>query len=721
MCIDFSLLHAHFPFHHELFVSRSPLLLVSASAFRLSISQFADPSGPFWSREICLYYYMNSFTFNGSSVSVYGGKRSNYGNFIVTLDGQDTTHSAYSPVETSTLLFRWHELIVTNTVTDAGTTMGLDIDRITWNSTITNASITSEVDACVIFTFEVRQAISLFGPIGAKYASSYHVSLDGFPPRTFFSANRINETDALLYYADNLGAGNHTVKVTNGGGSTAAAARRGIQARQTETDSQSLLGINNAQVWQEETATVTTPAPSASPPPTSLPSPGTSNPQHTSSNLSTGTIVGIALGSFVFVSLLVLVLLLNRRNKTLWARLQKGYMIQSHSEPSSPRTGLDTTYSSTSYMRWMRIPFHQNKKVEPIEPYPFVMGEAGENTSEVSIARRHRRDRDGSKVYTPYRGFGKSRSKSHTASESVGSLTSSGSGGDYDQPLLDSTAIQPRPEPLVMPVNFTGKQDFGPGRETPSRSATLMTASTLVAEDGFTDEIDTAVSNKPFLKLVGRDTATPTTATFSADSALAFQLPRKKSQAPTTAGSGTRSSRMSSSSRFSRRSKRWTRSSSPSQRRLLHSDPDAHSDLEEYEYDDDDMGADFYAEDALGMVGGLRSPTASLARSQSDAQTPIRGRLEDESENEESSFSRVQIPSWLIGNGSMSFPSSFAASVIRADSLVVPTPARVSSPTRVPSPHRQTSKDTLPIYTSRVPTLDLPPPFPSPTTTTTAS
>jgi hypothetical protein len=162
---------------------------------------------------------------------------------------------------------------------------------------------------------------------------------------------------------------------------------------------------------------------------------------------------------------------------------------------------------------------------------------------------------------------------------------------------------------------------------------------------------------------------------------------------------------MSQSSRFSLPRKRWTRSASPSQTRLLNSNAESHSDMEEY--NDDYAGANFYAEDAKGMLRGLRSPTLmSLARSQSDAQTPVRGRLEDE-ENEENSFSGIQVPSWL-GNGTLSFPSSFAANITLSESPS-PSPSHL-----IPSPDRQMSKDTLPIYSSRVPTLDLPPPFPSP-------
>lgn len=166
-------------------------------------------------------------------------------------------------------------------------------------------------------------------------------------------------------------------------------------------------------------------------------------------------------------------------------------MVQSQSDPPSPSIRPDTTtFSSASSKRSKAL--IQNGDVDP---YPLMMSEAGTNPSQVSEGRTHRKDPDGSGVYTPYRGFGKSRSKkSRVASESVGSLT--GSGEDDDHPL----SVPNLPEPLVMPVKFGTNKDIG--QETPSRSATLMTASTLVAEDGYdtTDGMDDAVS-KPFLKV----------------------------------------------------------------------------------------------------------------------------------------------------------------------------------------------------------------------------
>ncbi|KAJ3758239.1 hypothetical protein EV360DRAFT_3810, partial [Lentinula raphanica] len=57
------------------------------------------------------------------------------------------------------------------------------------------------------------QSISLFGPIGPNFTTSYSVAVDDLSPR-YFSARRIDGT-AVLYHADHLGLGNHTIAVIN--------------------------------------------------------------------------------------------------------------------------------------------------------------------------------------------------------------------------------------------------------------------------------------------------------------------------------------------------------------------------------------------------------------------------------------------------------------------------------------------------------------------------
>ncbi|KAJ3930124.1 MAG: hypothetical protein NXY57DRAFT_1088163 [Lentinula lateritia] len=697
-------------------------------------------------------YYQGSFTstwnvnafatfqFNGTSLSIFGGKRKAYGNFTVTLDDVNFTLSSYSPnvQDSPSLLFNaqvqqgWHKVKISND----GTT-GFDIDSISWTSGMGNASsssdpssfdnsppsitytddmsefswapaaawrrnsessngrTTSSVGASMNFTFEhylrsspicqnnqsdfLGQAISLSGPIGPNFTSSYSVALDGSTPRAF-SANRITST-AILYYADNLGPGEHTVTIINHGVSNAT----DITRRTTDSNTQNCFGIYQAQVWKGEE--VVTP---------------TSN--DTNVEISTGAIVGISIGSVAFVALLVLLLLLNRRNKTLWARLQKGYMVQSQFDPSGA-----LTRPSTPPMTYNGI---QQFHTRELTIEPFV---ESRDISQSFAHPTNKRDETGNTKYQPYAGFGLSRSERHTASASV---TNSNSGnGDHEQ-QQDPTPFHP-PQPLFLPTLPTSM--------TPSRSETLLSVSTLVAEDGrepITDDIDTAVdSSKPLLKVIpgwriitpgvqrgAHNATTPTTNSYVSEPDVAFQLlpPIRTPKTPTTPETrsmllGTRRNThhpVSHSSRFSRQRRSQIRSLSPSRTSLLHNQNGALAQEERYNEDED--SADYYVLHAQGMVDMLRFSTVSIQRSQSDAQTPILGRVEDEQYGYDSDFSRVQIPAWLSESGNISFPRmSSPAPIFRSDSDILD-----------PSPRREDSKDTLPpIYTSRSPTVDLPPPF----------
>lgn len=261
--------------------------------------------------------------------------------------------------------------------------------------------------------------------------------------------------------------------------------------------------------------------------------------------------------------------------------------------------------------------------------------------------------------------------------------------------------------------------------KTPNRSATILTASTLVAENGSDEDLDTAVSDK-LLRVIPEweATETPTESAVSAEAALgAFQITgaTRSTSAPSTPKISSVLSAVRRSSRISYFSKtRKSRLSSPSQSHLLHSNNGAETPSEseaDDEHDDVDYeDADFYAQDARGAVGGVRSSIMSFVGTQSDARTLIRERSEDD----EHDFPRIQIPSWLLSTGNMSFAT-------RSDSLHSDPVTRSDSAEIAPSmvPHRQFSQDTqstLPPYTSRTvppysstsitPPTDVSPPFP---------
>ncbi|KAJ4464378.1 hypothetical protein J3R30DRAFT_3767175 [Lentinula aciculospora] len=696
-------------------------------------------------------YYKNSFTstwtqnafatlqFNGSSIFIYGGRRKTYGDFTVALDGINTTLSSYSPnvQDPPGLLFStdvqqgWHTLVISNDGTN-----GLDIDSICWTSGTSTSSnnpsspdtsppsttyngdmsefswepkdawprdtegasgrTTSSIGASVNFTFEVRelslmptmkmlclhvvslcQAVSLSGPIGLNYTSLYSVVLDNSTPRSFNSVNRIGGT-AVLFHADNLGPGNHTVIIINHGvGDTAAQLGTNIRRQATHSnsslDTPNRFGINEAQVWKGESTAIIPHA--------------TDNIQPEHSTLTTGAIVGISLGFVALVALVALLCVLNRHNKTLWARLQKGYMIQSQFDPSL----VAPTPSSTPLMRSKGISLPPVSSNMIVEPFMVVEGNHGSGFSQSSVKPTHKRDQTGNSLYNPYVGFGQSRSERHVASGSIG-LSASGN-GDYGR--QQGRFI---PEPLVLPIPKSGSHVS----LTPHRSETMLSVSTLVAEDGrepLTGDLDTAVDSKPLFEgwKTGRHVAqnasrtTPTPSSYAAEhpeagpvDAMAEFPPIKTSRTTPTSKSSSilvsetrRSSRMSRCSRDSWQRRHQNRSSSPSRVRLLHpsrlGESAQHADLEN-EYDNEVVeSAEFYA---LDVVQRLRLSTMSLVRSQSDAQTPVRGRMEDELDYN-SDFPRVQIPSWLTGSGNMSTPITLSPVPMRSDLVSLDPPSNV--------------------------------------------
>ena len=59
--------------------------------------------------------------------------------------------------------------------------------------------------------FELGDAISLYGPVGASGAP-YLVQMDNSKPVSY-NANRAEGYQVLLYHANNLGSGNHTLRL----------------------------------------------------------------------------------------------------------------------------------------------------------------------------------------------------------------------------------------------------------------------------------------------------------------------------------------------------------------------------------------------------------------------------------------------------------------------------------------------------------------------------
>ncbi|EIW85596.1 hypothetical protein CONPUDRAFT_49001 [Coniophora puteana RWD-64-598 SS2] len=203
-----------------------------------------------------------TLTFNGTGVWIYGAKRVNHGTYTVQVD--DSTYSnlsGYSGTEVfqqllfnqSGLMQGTHKLSITNTDT---TGHYVDLDLIVvqsevgdsdqqlvssiiqdtepafsyqpsqawstdppyvqlYNNGTGHSSATSSATATLKFTFISKgDVISLYGTIGSD-TGQYSVQLDSQPAMNFSSNKAMRYTQMMLFHADNLGPGEHQLKLTN--------------------------------------------------------------------------------------------------------------------------------------------------------------------------------------------------------------------------------------------------------------------------------------------------------------------------------------------------------------------------------------------------------------------------------------------------------------------------------------------------------------------------
>ncbi|KAF9462288.1 hypothetical protein BDZ94DRAFT_1298624 [Collybia nuda] len=199
-----------------------------------------------------------SFVFNGTSIEVYGAKRSNHGFFQVQLDDQLFSNDGKAdPDVFQRVLFSAHNLtqgLHTFTITNQDE-LFLDIDFIIWETTIgenTNDKLyletfqdtspsfaylpsetdwglqmspvymgsfmggsghaTTTFDASFTFKFD-GDGVSLYGPVGSN-GSSYTAQLDNGNTKAFSSQMEFFTPQTLLYHADSLGPGTHNLTIT---------------------------------------------------------------------------------------------------------------------------------------------------------------------------------------------------------------------------------------------------------------------------------------------------------------------------------------------------------------------------------------------------------------------------------------------------------------------------------------------------------------------------
>ncbi|KAH7927499.1 hypothetical protein BV22DRAFT_1127311 [Leucogyrophana mollusca] len=299
-----------------------------------------------------------TFSFNGTAFSVYGAKRSNHGTYSVEVDG--TTHSGLNGNNTDgefqVSLFNMtglqqgmHTVSITNTATSG---VYLDIDMIMWQSEVggANDQLVTETIQDTDSRFQYQEPawssnptnvnfynngtgqraeavsfkgeiISLYGTVGLSNGP-YSVKLDNGPSVTYNATQQLSYTQIMLYYADNLGSGQHQLTITN----------------LPETSGQSL---------NIDYATLTSLASASSESPSGVPGPNVGSPVSTStSGLSAGAIAGVAVAAAVAVAAIISAAFLYKRWKGAQAAQQELYRIITPRERVTPGTGV-SAYSSS--------------------------------------------------------------------------------------------------------------------------------------------------------------------------------------------------------------------------------------------------------------------------------------------------------------------------------------------------------------------------------------
>ncbi|TDL24133.1 hypothetical protein BD410DRAFT_109294 [Rickenella mellea] len=202
-----------------------------------------------------------TFTFNGTGIWIYGAKRINHGPYSVVLDnGPPVQGNGFSSSAVfQTPLFSAmglqsgsHIVTLSNAVTDSNAPF-LDVDFIVWetdigtgNQTISqqsfednqplfnyqpnpsawqtnppsvqhfsgqNGHVTANASASVNCTFQVGDAIAIYGAVGPTNGF-YDIVLDNGHKVTFNATKQNVSTEQLLYFASGVGGGIHSVRMS---------------------------------------------------------------------------------------------------------------------------------------------------------------------------------------------------------------------------------------------------------------------------------------------------------------------------------------------------------------------------------------------------------------------------------------------------------------------------------------------------------------------------
>ncbi|KAF7318753.1 hypothetical protein HMN09_00387600 [Mycena chlorophos] len=233
--------------------------------------EFADPDQPRYDEETFVFcdpgsQCTASFDFRGTEVHFVGAYRSNRGPVSFTLDGQDfgpytvSTNPQQFQVEyfngTGLLEDGIHTVSAVNAISN---NLTYDLDYITWTSTVNSTVDTRFQDDCAAFSYQPAHAwsvdlgnmtgfddgtghvgsmgssatlkfsgdrVAVYGAIGAQGAP-FTAQLDGGSSTAYTQRQSISDTPSedylpsqLIYYADGLSDGNHTLVLSSASNSS---------------------------------------------------------------------------------------------------------------------------------------------------------------------------------------------------------------------------------------------------------------------------------------------------------------------------------------------------------------------------------------------------------------------------------------------------------------------------------------------------------------------
>jgi len=306
-----------------------------------------------------------SFAFNGTGVWLYGGLRSNYGSYQVSIDGMQVaegsaksaqtelkhvlcglsglqmgehmvtlTNEGGGPVDIDSVVFETTAGIAGSSVTttkidDASSNVKYGPKSTDWSLTngtsyydkTLHYSTTNGAYASLSFT---GNAVAIYGTVDPQHAN-YTVTLDGAQSQQFKASNaRIFHTQTLLYFAQGLESKQHTIALTGS------------------------VGMNADQYFDLDSFAVYSATPNATSTTSSSGAPSSTATTNSASNngtvsantsnvssLSQGSLIGIVVGSIAALLLLLLGLFFYLRRRR--ARARGG---PRSAKPSTPSPGI---------------------------------------------------------------------------------------------------------------------------------------------------------------------------------------------------------------------------------------------------------------------------------------------------------------------------------------------------------------------------------------------